>query len=166
MTSLSRNFTFGPGFKDFEKFFIGYDDLFDRLNEIADAAHRNSTNYPPYNIYRIDDNHHAIELAVAGFAEAELDIELVDKQLTVKGSKTAVEGVEYTHQGLATRDFTRTFGLGEDTVVTGAELKNGLLTIALERVVPEHKLPKKIAIGAIPTIKASKKELLTEKEDK
>lgn len=165
MTNLSR-ITFGPGFKDFEKFFIGYDDLLDRLNEIAHAAHRNSTNYPPYNIYRLDDTHTGIELAVAGFGEDELEIELVDKQLTVKGSKQSDTAVEYTHQGLATRDFTRTFGLGEDTVVAGAELKNGLLTIVLERIIPEHKLPKKISIGSIPTIKAPTKELLTEKEDK
>lgn len=166
MTNLHRSFTFGPGFKDFDKFFIGYEDLFDRLNSIAEAAHRNSTNYPPYNIYRIDDNHHAIEMAVAGFAEDEIDIELQENKLTVTGNKKADVAVEFIHQGLSGRDFTRTFGLGEDVVVRGAELKNGLLTIALERVVPEHKLPKKISIGTIPTIEAPKKELLTEKEVK
>lgn len=165
MSNIGR-ITFGPGFKDFEKFFVGYDELLDQLNSIAEAAHRNQTGYPPYNIYKVDDTHTAIEVAVAGFAEDELDIELVDKQLTVKGSKKETPDVEYAHQGLATRDFTRTFGLGEDVIVAGAELKNGLLTIALERVVPEHKLPKKIAIGSIPTIKAQTKELLTEKEGK
>lgn len=165
MTNLSR-IAFGPGFKDFEKFFIGYDDLFDRLNEIADAAHRNSSGYPPYNIYKVDETHSAIEIAVAGFSEEELDIELVENQLTVKGNKVPASVKEYSHQGLAARDFTRTFGLGEHVHVAGAELKNGLLTIALERIVPEHKLPKKIVIGSIPTIKAPQKELLTEKEVK
>lgn len=165
MSNIGR-ITFGPGFKDFEKFFVGYDELVDQLNSIAEAAHRNSTGYPPYNIYKVDDTHTSIEIAVAGFGEEDLDIVVEDKQLTVKGSKKEVPDVEYAHQGLATRDFTRTFGLGEDVVVAGAELKNGLLTIALERVVPEHKLPKKIAIGSIPTIKAQPKELLTEKEGK
>lgn len=166
MTNLGR-ITFGPGFKDFEKIFVGYDDLLDRLNSIAEAAHKNSTGFPPYNIYKIDDTHSAIELAVAGFELDELDIELVDKQLTVKGNKQENPAVDYSHRGMATRDFTRTFGLGEDVQVTGAELKNGLLTIALERIVPEHKLPKKISIDAVlATIKAQPKELLTEKEDK
>lgn len=154
--------TFGPGFKDFEKYFVGYDDLIDRLNGIAEAATRNQTNYPPYNIYKISDSDYAIEMAVAGFNEDEIDIELTENKLSVSGVKKADIAVEFIHQGLSSRDFTRTFGLAEDVVVKGAELKNGLLTIALERIVPEHKLPKKIAIGAIPTIKASKKELLTE----
>lgn len=158
----ATNFTFGPGFKDFEKFFVGYDDLFDRLSGIAEAAHRNQSNYPPYNIYKLDDTNYAIELAVAGFAEDELDIELKENKLTIAGTKKADITVEFIHQGLANRDFSRTLGLAEDVVVKGADLENGILTIALERIIPDHKLPKKIAIGAIPTVKKSEKELLTE----
>jgi len=163
MTNFNR-VTFGPGFKDFDKFFIGYDDLLDRMNSIAEAANKNSSGYPPYNIYKVDDTHSAIEIAVAGFADHELDIELVQDKLTVKGKKKTVdETVEYTHQGLATRDFTRTFGLGEDVQVKGASVLNGVLTISLERIIPEHKLPKKIPIdGVIPTVSTPKQELLTE----
>lgn len=164
MTQFNR-VTFGPGFKDFDKFFIGYDDLFDRLNGIAEAVHKNQSNYPPYNIYKITEDNYAIEMAVAGFGDDEIDIELQENRLTVAGTKKADITVEFIHQGLSGRDFTRTFGLAEDVVVKGAELKNGLLTIALERVIPEHKLPKKIAIGTIPEIKVSNKELLTENKE-
>lgn len=164
MTQFNK-LTFGPGFKDFDKFFVGYDELLDRLNSIAEAAHRNQSNYPPYNIYKINDDTF-IEIAVAGFDTDEIDIELQENKLTVSGVAKSETAVEFLHQGLASRNFTRTFGLNEDVVVKGAELKNGLLTIALERIVPEHKRPKKIPIGSIPTIEAPKKELLTEKEGK
>ena len=165
MTDYTRYITFGPGFKDFEKIFVGYDELLDRLNSIAEAASHNKTNYPPYNIYKINEDTF-IEIAVAGFEPDEIDIELKENKLTVSGVAKSETAVEFLHQGLASRSFTRTFGLNEDVVVKGAELKNGLLTIALERIIPEHKRPKKIAIGTIPTIKAQTKELLTEKETK
>ena len=163
MTALSH-LAFGPGFKDFEKFFVGFDDHIHHLNELANAVTRNSTGYPPYNITKIDDTRYAIDLAVAGFCEKDIDIEYAENKLTVKGSLTSPEDIEYVHRGIANRDFTRTFALNEDVEVKGAELRNGLLTIELERIIPEHKKPKKISIGTIPTIKAPKKELLTEKE--
>lgn len=155
---------FGPGFKDFDKFFVGFDNHFDHLNQLAEAVSRNSSGYPPYNITKTGDQTYAIDLAVAGFCEQDIDIEYAENKLTVKGNLSCPDGLEYVHRGIANRDFTRTFALNEDVEVRGAELKNGLLTIALERVIPEHKKPKKISIGAIPTIKADTKELLTEKE--
>lgn len=164
MTALSH-LAFGPGFKDFEKFFVGFDDHINHLNELANAVTRNSSGYPPYNITKTGDLTYAIQLAVAGFEEKDIEIEYAENKLTVKGNILAnSDAQEIIHQGIANRDFTRTFALNEDVEVRGAELKNGLLTIALERIIPEHKKPKKISIGTIPTIKARNKELLTEKE--
>lgn len=164
MTTLSH-LAFGPGFKDFEKFFVGFDDHINHLNELANAVTRNSSGYPPYNITKTGELTYAIQLAVAGFEEKDIEIEYAENKLTVKGNILAnPDAQEIIHQGIANRDFTRTFALNEDVEVRGAELKNGLLTIALERIIPEHKKPKKISIGTIPTIRASKKELLTEKE--
>lgn len=166
MTALSH-LAFGPGFKDFEKFFVGFDDHINHLNELANAVTRNSTGYPPYNITKTGELSYAIQLAVAGFEEKDIEIEYAENKLTVKGNILAnSEAQEIIHQGIANRDFTRTFALNEDVEVRGAELRNGLLTIALERIIPEHKKPKKISIGTVPTIKARNKELLTEKEVK
>ena len=163
MTALSH-LAFGPGFKDFEKFFVGFDDHINHLNELANAVTRNSTGYPPYNITKTGELSYAIQLAVAGFEEKDIEIEYAENKLTVKGNILAnSEAQEIIHQGIANRDFTRTFALNDEVEVRGAELRNGLLTIALERIVPEHKKPKKISIGTVPTIKARNKELLTEK---
>ena len=162
--SLHDTFVFGPGFRDFGKFFVGFDEHFDHLNQLANEISRNTSGYPPYNITKLDDTHYAIDLAVAGFCEQDIDIEYAENKLTIKGSLNCAEGAEYVHRGIANRDFTRSFGLNDDVVVTGAELKNGLLTIALERIIPEAKKPKKISIGELPVIKTKTKELLTEKE--
>jgi molecular chaperone IbpA len=103
---------------------------------------------------------------VAGFSEADIDIEYAENKLTVKGNNNATEPA-YIHRGIANRDFTRTFALNEDVEVKGAELKNGLLTIALERIIPEHKKPKKISIGELPSTSTGLdrvRELLVEKD--
>jgi molecular chaperone IbpA len=163
MTALSH-LAFGPGFKDFEKFFVGFDDHINHLNELANAVTRNSTGYPPYNITKTGDLTYAIELAVAGFDEKDIEIEYAENKLTVKGSIQPSDDVEFVHRGIANRDFTRTFALNDEVEVKSANIRNGLLTIELERIIPEHKKPKRIAIGNIPTIRAPKKELLTEKE--
>lgn len=166
MTALSH-LAFGPGFKDFEKFFVGFDDHISHLNELANAVTRNSTGYPPYNITKTGELSYAIQLAVAGFDEKDIEIEYAENKLTVKGNILAnSEAQEIIHQGIANRDFTRTFALNDEVEVCGAELRNGLLTIVLERIVPEHKKPKKISIGTVPTNRARNKELLTEKEVK
>ena len=161
MTALSH-LTFGPGFKDFEKFFVGFDDHIEHLNELANAVTRNSTGYPPYNITKTGDLNYAIELAVAGFDEKDIDIEYTENKLTVKGSIQPVDNLEFVHRGIANRDFTRTFALNDEVEVKNANLRNGLLIIELERIIPEHKKPKKISIGSIPSTKT--RELLVEKE--
>jgi molecular chaperone IbpA len=163
MTGLSQ-IAFGPGFKDFEKFFVGFDDHIQHLNELANAVTRNSTGYPPYNITKTGELSYAIQLAVAGFEEKDIEIEYAENKLTVKGNILAnPDAQEIIHQGIANRDFTRSFALNDEVEVRGAELRNGLLTIALERIIPEHKKPKKISISTVPAIKAKQKELLTEK---
>lgn len=161
MTALSH-LTFGPGFKDFEKFFVGFDDHINHLNELANAVTRNSTGYPPYNITKTGELTYAIELAVAGFEEKDIEIEYAENKLTVKGSIAPADNIEFVHRGIANRDFTRTFALNDEVEVKRADLRNGLLTIELERIVPEHKKPKKISIGLIPSTKT--RELLVEKE--
>lgn len=128
---------------------------FDRLANIFDAM--NSTNgsgkaqsYPPYNVERLDDTQYQISMAVAGFAEDELDVEQVGTTLTVRGvSAPEAENDErqYLYRGIAARSFERRFQLADNVKVTGAALDKGLLHIALEREVPEAEKPRKIGIA-------------------
>src|SRR4051812_5858267 len=122
---------------------------FDRLLDLLDQADGNAQGYPPYNIERSDENHYRVTLAVAGFAEKDLGIEVRDGVLTVTGKRgdEAATKLSYLHQGIAGRAFERKFQLAEHVEVRGARLENGLLHIALERVVPEEKKPRKIAIN-------------------
>ena len=125
---------------------IGFDQLFEQLNRTF-ANSKSDGNYPPHNVVKLDDTHYVIELAVAGFAQSEIDVELKDNILTVRGDKAKTdEGVEYLHKGISARNFVRTFPLAEHIEVRGATVKNGILAIALEQVVPEEDKPKKIAI--------------------
>ena len=126
---------------------------FDRMASMIDTATRldGAQGYPPYNIERLAEDAFSIELAVAGFGEDDLDIETKDGLLTVTGrhEKTdETEVREFLHRGIAERGFIRRFQLADHVVVTGAELKNGLLRIELLRELPEAKKPRKIAIGA------------------
>lgn len=124
---------------------VGFDALFDRLNQTF-AATRND-NYPPHNVVQYDETHYAIELAVAGFAESEVTVELNKNVLTVRGEQSVIEAdVTYIHKGISNRDFTRTFPLADHIEVTGARVRNGILTISLEHTVPEELKPKTIAI--------------------
>lgn len=125
---------------------------FDRLAGMIDTATRldGAQGYPPYNIERLAEDAFSIELAVAGFAEEDLDIETKDGLLTVTGRHTKsdeAETREFLHRGIAERGFIRRFQLADHVVVTGAVLKNGLLQIELLRELPEAKKPRKIAIG-------------------
>jgi molecular chaperone IbpA len=131
---------------DYSPFFrttVGFDRLLDLLGQAEGAP-----GYPPYNIERSDENHYRITLAVAGFAEKDLDIEVRDGVLTVEGKHETEAKPAYLHQGIAGRAFQRQFQLAEHVEVKAARLENGLLHIELERVVPEEKKPRKIAIGA------------------
>lgn len=136
-------------FKDFDKVFIGFDDQFNRLAKIHDDLTKSIPNYPPFNVKKIDDNHYTIEMAVAGFGQSDIDIEIDGGKLVVKGNnaKADTEEVgEYITRGIATRTFTRAWDIGDTFKVDNAEMFNGILTIALERVIPEHKKPVKVAV--------------------
>lgn len=125
---------------------IGFDNLFEQLNRTF-ANSKTDGNYPPHNVVKLDDTHFVIELAVAGFAESEIDVELKENVLTVRGERTKADAeVEYLHKGISARNFTRTFPLAEHIEVRGATVQNGILAIALEQVVPEEQKAKKIAI--------------------
>jgi len=127
---------------------IGFDRVFNELNRTFTNS-RADGNYPPYNIAKIDDTHYVVEVAVAGFLDTELDVELKDHVLTVKGEQTKdaeTQQPEYLHKGISARNFTRTFTLAENMEVRAATVQNGILAIALEHVIPEEKKAKKIAI--------------------
>lgn len=125
---------------------------FDRMANMIDNAARldGTQSYPPYNIERIGENEFAIEVAVAGFGEDELEIETNDGLLTIAGRKAedgdAAER-QFLHRGIAQRGFLRRFQLADHVIVTGADLKHGLLRVELRRELPEAKKPRKIAIG-------------------
>jgi len=124
---------------------IGFDSLFEQLNR--NFANSKSDNYPPHNVVKLDDTHYVIEVAVAGFAEDEIDVELKENVLTVRGEQAKKEAeVEYLHKGISARNFVRTFPLAEHIEVRGATVKNGILAVALEQVIPEEQKAKKIAI--------------------
>jgi len=132
---------------DFDKFFVGYDKMFDQLAEFHDTMAKNIPNYPPYNIKKTDDSTYVIELAVAGFGQTDIEIEVEDDKLKVKGNASQSEQDNDTlYQGLAFRPFTRMFTLNDQVEVQSAEMINGLLKIYLERIIPESKKPKKIDI--------------------
>ena len=124
---------------------------FDRLASLLDSAFQsdlNHTSYPPYDIEALDDNRYTITLAVAGFEENELDLEVEGNVLTIKGHKTHDENGErnYLHRGIATRTFERRFNLAEYVEITGARLNNGLLTVELRQELPESMKPRRIKI--------------------
>ena len=124
---------------------IGFDRLFDSLDR--QFANSVSTSYPPYNIIKTSEDAYQIEIAVAGFREDELDVQVKDAILTVTGEqKRDEEDVAYLHKGISARSFNRTFTLGDHVEVKGATVINGLLVIDLERELPEEAKPKKIAI--------------------
>jgi molecular chaperone IbpA len=108
-----------------------------------------TTNYPPYNVVKHGEDKFAIELAVAGFKDGDIEVTVENNQLSVKGDKAIElnEGAEYLHRGISARSFARTWTLADHVEVTGATVQDGILTISLERIVPEEKKPKKIAIN-------------------
>lgn len=122
---------------------------FDRVFDLLDAAGKAESNgYPPYNIERLDENDYRITLAVAGFSEDDIDIEVRENALTIKGLRPdADDDRDFLYRGIAGRSFERRFQLAEHVKITGASLVNGLLNIDLQREIPETKKPRKIAIN-------------------
>lgn len=113
---------------------------FDRMFDAYESRLHNSTGYPPYNIVRIEENKYLIEMAVAGFRKDEITVEIEQNQLTIKGQSDTLnenQTRDYIYRGLSSRDFVRTFPLAEHIVVKEARMENGVLTVELERVIPE-----------------------------
>lgn len=132
------------------KFGIGFDNIFDELMRVNQQ--QANTNYPPYNIVKHSEDEFAIELAVAGFREGDINITVEKNILTIKGEQTTDldeldKEVEYVHRGISARAFTRTFTLADHVEVVGARAENGILRIDLERKIPEEQKPKTIAIA-------------------
>jgi molecular chaperone IbpA len=122
---------------------------FDRLASLLDntlTAKTTTPGYPPYNIEVLEENRYAITLAVAGFEQNEMDINVEKGVLTVRGKKNSDDQKQYLHQGIANRTFERKFNLADYVEVTGADLRNGLLSIQLKKEIPEAAKPKNIAI--------------------
>lgn len=133
-----------PTLREFDKFFVGYDKLFDQFENV-----RNLTdNYPPYNIVKKSDTSYAIQIAVAGFSKEDIEITLDKNQLIVNSIvEDKDDKTEYLYKGLASRAFTRRFTISEYVQIRDAELVNGILNINLERLVPEEEKPTKIEIN-------------------
>lgn len=140
---------FGP----FNRFTVGLDDMFDDLARMTAHGYNDGANYPPYNIIKYNDESYAIEVAIAGFDQSEIDINVENNHLTISGTRAARatinEGPSYLHRGISARDFVKTFTLGNYIEISGATIKNGMLTVSLVRVVPEALKPRKIAITSV-----------------
>ena len=150
MTNLStlRNALQAFDYNHMTPYAVGFDRTFDRLFDYV-THQAESTGYPPYNIQKTEDYKFEIEMALAGFDKKDIEIEVAEGVLTVKSLKDKDTGAtdDYTlYKGISQRNFTRKFTLADDIVVKGAELKNGMLTINLERIVPEEKQPQLITV--------------------
>ena len=126
--------------------FVGFDSLFNELNEMSA---RKESNYPAYNIAKIDEDHYRIELALAGFATEDISIETQKGMLKIEANK-AEERANYIHQGIAQRGFSKMFRLAEHMKVDDARFTDGILTIALTREIPDADRPQKISINNGP----------------
>jgi molecular chaperone IbpA len=129
-------------FKD--PFFIGFNREMERLSNVQLASRQ--TNYPPYDLLKLDDDTYLLSLAVAGFSKDDIKVSVDNGTLIIKGEIVEVTDAEVVHKGIAGRKFTRTFALGEYMEVTGAEMKDGMLNVNIDRIVPEEKKPKEIAV--------------------
>jgi len=129
------------------KFGIGFDSMLDELMRVGSG--QTTSNYPPHNVIKTGEETVMIEMAVAGFDEGEIDISVEGNMLTISGQQLRTDPInyEYLHRGLSSRDFVQNFRLAEHVEVKDATIKNGVLTVILEREVPEEKKPRTIAIN-------------------
>jgi len=140
-----RPFDFAPLYRST----VGFDRLVQLLDSVSGFDGGEAPAYPPYNIERLGDNDYRITMAIAGFKESELKLEVKEQMLTVKGDKAGDDKERtYLHRGIATRAFERRFQLADHVEVKGANLEDGLLHIDLVRNVPERLKPRTITIGS------------------
>jgi len=144
---MTRNLSVWNSLRPFS---VGFDSIFDEFDRMLESTERYSTNYPPYNIKKVNDTDYRIEVALAGYDKDDIEVELKDSALTVRNKKREQtideKGNGVIHKGISTRQFERAFTISEDIKVKDAELKNGLLTIDLERIIPDEKKSRLIDI--------------------
>ena len=133
-------------FNQLTPYAVGFDRVFDNLNTYV-ANNATSTGFPPYNIQKVGDYNYTIDMALAGFGKEDIEVEVADSTLTIRSDKKDEPEDEFTyHRGISYRKFERKFTLADDLVVNDAKLENGMLTIDLERIVPEEKKPRLITV--------------------
>ena len=133
-------------FNQLRPYTIGYDSIFDHFNDMFESSGLQS-NYPPYDIIKHSDTKYDIQVALAGYCKKDISVEVKENNLSIKSVKKDDEDkFEVLHRGIAKRYFERHFTISDDVKVHGAELKNGLLIVSLERIVPEYKKPRTITI--------------------
>ena len=147
MFQLARHSAFTP--QDLQKmmgFSVGFDSVFDRF---FDMDLTRDSGYPPYNIRKINEAQYVIEIALAGFSKEDIEVEVTEGNLAIrsKEEKETDEDESFVHKGIAKRSFLRSFTLSDDIIVKGADLKDGMLIINLEKVIPDEKKPRLIQIG-------------------
>ena len=145
---MTRNLSVWNSLRPFS---VGFDSIFEEFDRMLESTERYNSNYPPYNIRKLSDNDYIIEVALAGHSKDDIELELKDSTLTVRNkTKEKVVNDESNgviHKGISTRQFERSFTISEDIKVKNAELKNGLLNIDLERIIPDEKKPRLIDIN-------------------
>jgi molecular chaperone IbpA len=150
--------SFGPLFHQT----LGFENFIRDVEKMLDNEVKPST-FPPHNIIKSDENKYVVELAVAGFAKDEIEISLQDGSLTIKGEKKEnTPDIQYLHRGIGTRSFSKVITIADTIEVKGAEIKDGILRVGLENIIPEHKKPRKIEIGN--ELKEFKPQLLQEEK--
>ena len=139
--------------------FIGFEPILNELERIHTAG-RIQDNYPPHNVVKVDDENFIIELAVAGFSQDDIHVEVKDGILLIKAEKAEKDEREYAHKGISSRKFEKSFRLSEFVVIDGADLVDGILVVNARVEVPEERRPRKIEIGSAGASK--KKEFIQE----
>ena len=136
---------FNDNFNKLTPYAVGYDRIFDHLSRYVDN-NATSTGFPPYNIRKEGDYNYTIEMALAGFGKKDIEVEITEGTLSVRSVKENAEDDSTVYRGISYRKFERKFTMADDIVVNGAALENGMLTVELERVVPEEKKPRLISV--------------------
>jgi len=140
----SKALSLFDNFNQLTPYAVGYDKMFDNLSRYVDNS-VTSTGFPPYNIRKEGDYHYVIEMALAGFSKEDIEIEVADGTLSIRSDKKD-DASDNLYRGISFRKFNRKFTLSDDIVVNDAALDNGMLTINLERIVPEEKKPRLIEV--------------------
>ena len=145
---MTRNLSVWNSLRPFS---VGFDSMFEEFDRMLESTERYNSNYPPYNIHKLSETDYKIEIALAGYSKDDIELELKENTLTVRNkAKEKIingNGNGVIHKGISTRQFERSFTISEDIKVKNAELKNGLLNIDLERIIPEEKKSRLININ-------------------